>query len=351
MTFGAPTRGTLIGVLLMALSGCASPDLGSMRLDRIAELGNSAGPGALPTWPRVSPHHPGGFWIVVPQPGSAAFQPVVFDDGGNLLGELTAPESAREGFVQPLFARIAPDSSIWIFDAARRALVFSPTRAYLRTVPLPIAPWDAAILSDGRIAITSSAYAAPLPWILIDQSGRELLRAGTPIATDDIQSPRQIFPGTGGTLWTVTLTYKIRLEHWDSTGTLLNRFEPSTDWFTWQRQPDTLKAAPPPEPSLQGGWIAPDGKLWLVGKAVDPAWKSHRATTDPTLTRQDQEYDTVFEIRDPTNGGLLESGRVDPSYPFVVEPGVVMRPTVIEGGWFRAELAEVKAVTPTARKH
>ena len=44
-------------------------------------------------------------------------------------------------------------------------------------------------------------------------------------------------------------------------------------------------------------------------------------------------------------GAVIAAARFDRLYPFAVEPGVAMRPLVIEGGWFRAELTEVVAIT------
>lgn len=343
MTTRVCRRGVLWLALLSGGVACSGPDLGPFRVEGVSDLGDASGPGAIPTWPRVSARHPGGYRIVVPQSGSIGFPPMAFDDGGNFLGDLTVPAAAAAGFVQPLFTRLGPDSTIWIFDAAARVLVFDGARRYQRTIALPIAPWDAVVLDDGRIAVTSSSYGTPLPWLLLDPDGREVRRFGG--KGEVTPSPRRIMLGHDGTVWTLTMTHRMRIEHWDTAGTLIAHFEPSSTWFMPYEHLDSPSPASPPQSTIQDGWVASDGRLWLVGKAADATWRAGLGASGTSVVRADQAYDTVVEIRDPTTGVLVESARLDPSYPFVVEPGILMRPKVIEGGWFRAELVAVSRVT------
>lgn len=328
---------------MVCMVGCAGPDLGPMRLETVAGLGDNRGPGAIPTWPRVSARHPAGFRIVVPQAGSTTFAPMAFDDGGNFIGSLDGP-ATDAGFVQPLFGRLAPDHTIWVFDAAARVLVFDARRQYVRTVRLPIAPWDAVVLADGRLAVTSSSYGTPLPWLLLEPDGREVRRVG---GGDTIPSPRRILAGTDGTVWTLTMTHRQRLEHWDTAGTRIAAFEPSPTWFTPYGQIESPSTRTSPQSSVQDGWVAPDGRIWIVGKAPDANWAEGLGTpvggATPIL-RPDDAFDTVVEVHDPATGAVISTARLDASYPFVAGPGILMRPRVIEGGWFRAELAGVSLV-------
>lgn len=328
--------------LASAALACSGPELGPLQVEVVSELGDASGPGAIPTWPRVSARHPGGYRIVVPQPGSTTFSPMAFDDGGNFLGELESPRDGAAGFVQPLFTRLGPDNTIWIFDAAARVLVFDAARHYQRTVALPIAPWDAVVLADGRVAVTSSAYGTPLPWLLLDGNGVEVRRFGGD--GDVVPSPRRIVLGQDGTIWTLTMTHRLRIEHWDTAGTLVGHFEPTSTWFAPYDHLDSPSSESPPQSTMQDGWVGDDGRLWLVGKAADTKWRSGLGASGTAIIRPDQAYDTVIEVRDPATGELIESARLDASYPFVVEPGVLMRPQVIEGGWFRAELVAVSLV-------
>jgi hypothetical protein len=335
----------LLTTTIWAAAGCGGADLGPLRLDRFAAIGADSGAAAIPTWPRVSARHPGGFRVVVPQPGSATFRPLVYDDGGNFLGPMTGP-TGPNGFVQPTFARLGPGDSIWVFDAANRVLVFDPARRYRRTVRLPLAPWDAVVLGDGRLAVTSAAYGAPLPWLLLAADGSVVRRIGRH-DRESPSSPRRITRAPDGTLWTAPMTHRFRLEHWDTTGALLSHFEPTTEWYPPYDRLESPSADRAPQPSVQDLWVAADGAVGVLGKAADPDWPAGLgAPIDGVagILRPDQVYDTVIEVRDPTTGAVISSARFDISYPFTAGPGVIMRPVVIEGGWFRAELASVRLV-------
>ena len=114
-------RRVIAALALLAAWGCDGAELGPFRLTPFAWLGADSGAAAIPTWPQVSARHPAGYRVVVPQPGSSGFAPLAFDDGGNFLGVLDPGDRAAEGFERPLFARVAPDGTVWVFDAARRA--------------------------------------------------------------------------------------------------------------------------------------------------------------------------------------------------------------------------------------
>ncbi|MGD9523245.1 MAG: hypothetical protein AB7N73_06405 [Gemmatimonadales bacterium] len=339
-------RRVLAALALLAAWGCDGAELGPFRLTPFAWLGADSGVAAIPTWPQVSARHPAGYRVVVPQPGSSGFAPLAFDDGGNFLGALDPGDRAAEGFERPLFARVAPDGTVWVFDAARRALVFDAARRYLRTVRLPVAPWDAAFLADGRIALTSSTFAAPQQWLLVDAAGRQVRSVGE--ATPGLPSPRRIVAGNGGEIWTVTMTHRFVIEAWDTAGRWLRRFDQAPEWFAPYDRLDAPGPDRPPQPAVQGIWLGAHGRLWVLGKVADPEWASGLGPVvngTASILRPDDAFDTVLELRDPATGAVLAAARFDRLYPFAVEPGVAMRPLVIEGGWFRAELTEVVAIT------
>lgn len=336
---------------LVAIGGCSSSELGPFRVERFASLGGDSGRAAIPTWPRVSARHPGGFRIVIPQPGSSGFLPMVFDDGANFLGDLTGPAEQGRGFVRPLFARLGPGDSIWVFDVANRVLVFDQSRRYIRTVALTVSPWDAVVLGDARLAITGSTYGHSLPWLLVDGDGGVVRRIGK--SDPRLPSPRRITAASDGSVWTITMTHRIRIERWDTSGTLLAAFDESPEWF----QPyDQLRSPGPdvaPQSTVSGIWFGTDGNLWVLGRAADANWQQGlgepiRGVTP--IVHPDRAYDTRIEIRDPATGAVITGGRLDAAWPFEAGPGVLMRPVVIEGGWFRAELADVTMTTGGNRR-
>jgi hypothetical protein len=331
--------------LLVGLLGCDRAELAPFRLRPFAWLGADSGVAAIPTWPQVSARHPAGYRVVVPQPGTSGFVPLVYDDGGNFLGALEPGDVGEAGFVRPLFARIGVDGSIWIFDAGNRVLVFDAMRRYQRTVRLPVAPWDATLLPDGRLAVTASAFGAPHRWVLLEPDGRVVRAVG--VGDPSLPSPQRISAGADGTIWTVAMTHRFQLEQWDTLGQLVRRFDTAPAWFPSYARLEAPGPDRPPLPAVQGIWFDSDGALWVLGKVADPDWASGLGPVvdgSAAILRPDDAYDTIVEVRDPVTGMVRDAGRFDTSYPFAVEAGVVMRPVVIEGGWFRAELTEVTTV-------
>jgi hypothetical protein len=341
---GRTSRLSLLASCLVVVAACADStrDVAPIRLEPMLTIGSEAGDGALATWPRVSARHPLGYRVLVPQPGSLPSLPVVYDDSGSFIGTLGQRGDSTNGMVEPLFARIGPGDSLWIFDGARRALVFSPDRNFVRSIPLPVSPWDAVVLSGGRIALTPAMFGEPLPWLLLDSEGNVVRRIGEPDAL--VPSPRRIIAGRDGTVWTLAMTHRWRLEQWDMLGNRLRQFTAAPTWFTSH---DALTAPGPdrpPQSAVQDGWVDTDGRLWIVGKSPDPNWRDGLgAPVDGAspITDPDKAYDTMVEVRDGTTGALLGEARFDGAYPFIAEAGVLMRVRTTEAGWHMAELARV----------
>jgi hypothetical protein len=334
---------SLLSSLVLSLA-CADSDRGvaPIRLEPLMTLGSEVGDGALATWPRVSARHPLGYRVLVPQPGSVPALPVVYDDSGRFVATLGTRGEGPDNFVEPLFARIGPGDSIWVFDGALRVLVFSPERQFVRSIPLPVSPWDAVVLTGGRIAVTPAVFGEPLPWLLLDGDGTVLRRVGE--SDPLVPSPRRIVAGRNGTVWTLAMTHRWRMEEWDLEGNRITELTTAPEWFTAH---DALTAPGPdrpPQPAVQDGWIDTDGRLWIVGKAPDPNWRE--GVGPPVdgaspITDADRAYDTMVEVRDGATGALLAEARFDGAYPFIAEAGVLMRVRTTPAGWHVAELARV----------
>lgn len=329
---------------LLAMTACSDTtrDVAPIRLETMISLGAEDGDGALATWPRVSARHPLGYRVLVPQPGSVPSLPVVYDDSGSFLGTLGSRGDSAHNLVEPLFARIGPGDSVWVFDGARRAVIFSPERVLVRSITLPVSPWDAVVLSGGRVALTPAMFGEPLPWLLLDAAGNEVARIGESDAL--VPSPRRIIAGVDGTVWTLAMTHRWRMEQWDLSGTRLRQFTDAPSWFT----PHDALTAPgpdrPPQSAVQDGWVDTEGRLWIVGKTPDPNWRD--GVGPPVdgaspITDPDKAYDTIVEVRDGTTGAVLGEARFDGAYPFIAEAGVLMRVRTTAAGWHIAELARV----------
>lgn len=351
-------RVLLGGVVLGAsvLLGCGEGDrrLAPIQLDSLLTIGATEGEGVMMSWPRVSPRLPSGTRILVPQPGGVSALPAVFGDDGRFLGTIGAEGDAPGEFRGAIFARVGPGDSIYIFAENPRAVVFGADRTYGRTVPLPMGIWDALVLPDRRIVLTSPMNEQPLPFLLLDPQGN-LIRAlgGSDSASLAVKSPRWLARGSDGSYWTMPMQFRWRLEHWDSTGALIGAIEQSPAWFQRYQQMLALTHTQAPQPTVQAFWIDNTGRLWVLGRTADPAWarglgpaRSGVAGATAPILDPDKVYDTVLELRDATTGSLISQARFDVSYPFMVEPGVVMRVLDTPEGWKRAELMRVVALPP-----
>ena len=326
-----------------------------IQLDSLLTIGAIQGEGVMASWPRVSPRLPGGIRILVPQPGGVSALPAVFGEDGRFHGTIGAEGDGPGEFRGAIFARVGPGDSIYIFAENPRAVVFGVDRTYGRTIPLPMGIWDALVLPDRRIVLTSPMNEQPLPFLLLDPEGG-LLRefGGADSASQAVKSPRWLARGNDGSYWTMPMQFRWRVEHWDSTGALIGAIERTPDWFQRYREMLALTHTQAPQPTVQAFWIDSAGRLWVLGRTADPAWASGlgpvRAgvggATAPILD-PDKVYDTVIELRDAATGSLIAQARFDVSYPFMVKPGVVMRVLDTPEGWKRAELMRV-VVVPSA---
>lgn len=343
--------------VIVAACGGRSRQLGPIRLEPMATFGAENGDAAIATDPRVSPLHPGGFRIVIPGAGAGgvATLPLVYRDDGHFLGTLHGGGSTGEQFQVPLFARIGPADSIWVFDGSQRALVFGPDRGYARAAQLPVSPWDALVLPDGRMLIAPANADRPLPLLLLSPTG-DLIRE---LGADDsaagmLHTPRWLVRGADGSFWSMPMQFRWRLEHWDSIGAAISVLERRPDWFA----PYTRLSAPDrnhaPQPTVQGVWTDGTGRLWVLGMAADAYWElglsSHRpGSPTSVIANPDKVYDTILEAIDLRTGKPMATARLDPSYPSVVEPDVIMHVRDTAGGWKKAELLKV-IFDPSAAK-
>lgn len=336
----------VVAACLLLLPGCrgGSRAIAPVTLEPMVTIGDSDGPGTMATWPRVSARHPGGFRVLVPQPGGVAAVPLAFADDGHLLGALTIPADSS-GFSEPLFARFGPGDSIWVFDNAQRAMVFGPDRQWGRTVQVPVGPWDAKFGTDGRLLVATSSSERPFPLLMLSPTGKLLREFAGDSASQSIHSPRRIIEAPDGSWWTMPMQFRYRLEHWDSTGALLGVIERTPDWYPPYLQSLSPSVEHAPSPMLMDAWFDAEGRLWVLGKAADAHWATGLSNSDSGATSSigdaDKVYDTVVEVLDPVSGALLAETRFDVSYPFAVEPGVVMRVLTTASGWNRVELMRV----------
>ncbi|MGH7592445.1 MAG: hypothetical protein ACRELE_01125 [Gemmatimonadales bacterium] len=320
--------------------------LAPIRLEPVVAFGAENGDGAIATDPRVSAHHPRGFRIVIPSAAGVAVLPLVYGDDGRFLGDLRGGRSAAEQFRTPLFARIGPADSIWVFDGAHRVLIFNPDRHYVRTAPLPVSPWDALVLPDSRMLIAPSDADRPLPLLLLGATGVGIRDFGAVDSDVSLHAARWLVRDRDGSFWSMPAQFQWRLEHWDTGGALVSVLERRPDWF----KPYTHVSAPgpdhAPQPTIQGAWIDSVGRLWVLGMIADPGWRLgidwHRQqSSGAVIGDADKVYDTILEVLDLRTRRLIATQRIRQSYPSEVEPGVLLHIRETTGGWKKVEVVKV----------
>ncbi|HEY3934462.1 MAG TPA: hypothetical protein VGL65_07555 [Gemmatimonadales bacterium] len=339
-------RRLMLGIAAGMAAGCghSARELAPIRLETVMTLGADSGAGAIVTVPSVSADHPGGFRIVIPAASAVSASPLVYDDSGHYRGLLSAGTGDQQ-FQTPLFTRIGPGDSVWIFDASQRAFVFDSNLHFVRSVDLPASPWDAQILSDGRLLIAPANADRPLPLQLLTGNGALVRTIG---AADSavVHAPRWLIPDRDGTFWTMPTQFRWRLEHWDSNGARIGVIERHPAWYPSYARALPTTTSQPPQASILGAWLDADRRLWVLGSTADPQWPTglgptHRGERDQVIVDPDKVFDTVIEAIDPASGSALAMTRVDQAFQSVVEPDVIMRAGDARGGWKKAILVRV----------
>jgi hypothetical protein len=336
-----------LAFLIVFLGACGSSrELAPIWLEPVNTYGASQGEAAMSTWPRVSAHHPGGFRVLIPQPGGVPALPLVFSDEGAFLGTLGTRDEGPGQFIEPLFTKIGPGDSLWIFDGASRVQVFGPDRVWARSIALPVAPWDAVIFNDGRMVIASGSYGQPLPVHLLDTNGKLVRSIGGSDAAGS-PSPRRITRGLGGTFWLASMTHRFQVEQWDTSGTPRTAIQDVPEWFEAYDSLTAPTAESAPQPAVQDLWVDERGRVWVLGRVADPKWATGLGDANTgtggvaSIEDPDRVFDTVIDVFDGQTGIPLTNARVATAYPFLAGPGVLMRVVTPSDGWQRAELAQV----------
>lgn len=340
------TRGLMLGIATALAASCGQParELAPIRLERVVTIGADSGAGAMVTVPSVSADHPGGYRIVVPAASAMSVLPLVYDDSGHYRGPLYAGTDDQQ-FQTPLFTRIGPGDSLWVFDASQRAFIFDPTRHFIRSISLPASPWDAQILPDGRVLISPANADHPLPLQLLTGTG-VLVRTIGDADSALVHAPRWLVPDRDGTFWTMPTQFRWRLEHWDTAGARVGVVERHPSWFPRYARALPVTTGQPPQAAVLGAWLDGSRRLWVLGSTADSHWRtglgaSHRGQHDQVIVDPDKVFDTVIEAIDPVSGRTLAITRVDQAFQSVAEPGIIMRAGDARGGWKTAILMRV----------
>lgn len=336
--------------LLLAACADGARELVPIHLEPVAQLGDSSGPGVLRGWARVSPLHPAGFRVLIPQVAGTRALPMRYQEGRGVLGTLGQWGSGPDGFERPLFTRYGPGDSLWVFDGSRRVLVFDRDGRFGRGFAVPLDAWDALVLGDGRVVAVPANTADTTRVVLLSDTGA-LLRS----LPGGERGLRHLIAGPDGAIWALAVQSRWRAERWDTLTGIAESFERDPEWYPRYEQFSGPTRSTPPSPTLVDGWFDAAGRLWVLGKAADPRWKEGvtpasgiASDGSVVIADADRVYDTMLEVFDLRRDGetLVAQARLDLLYPYAAEAGVIGR---MEEGAGGRRVALMRVVLDTAR--
>ncbi len=224
--------------------------------------------------------------------------------------------------------------SLLAFDELRRYSMFAPNGRHVRTHSLLYTPTSAMAFGDGRMALAAPGRRradAGLPLHLTSSTGQHLRSFGAvePILDPDrpAMGYRVVAAVNDGTIWTAMIDRYV-LEHWDSTGKLLQRIERHAPWFPEPQKARghltnaegatrRYKLDAPPAPFVRGIEVDMAGRVWVLSGVADPQWASNNIWLGEgeamTSTKMNAMYDSILEEVDPPSGTVLSSLRL-PQY-------------------------------------
>lgn len=293
-------------------------------------LGDTAGPGELPQ---------SAYFVRRDERGRSFLsffsrRPMVFDHAGRFLYFVGGMGDGPGEFRTPLLFEARRDS-LWVADPTHaRISVFhdAGTEARFQTSwshPGIVSP--PAVLVRGRTGALYMHTMIPsrerigYPLHLLHLDGR-MHSFGADHPVFDPRAPRLISrvaaTGEDGGLWVLHAT-RYLVEHYDSTGALVARWQRVVPWFPPNRGDQVMDETRPPQPRATAIAIDGQGLVWMLFLVPDPKHRQAFGPTPPSapgsrvrlvdLKDEDLYFDTVVEVFDPGTGGIVASSRMEPS--------------------------------------
>lgn len=343
---------------LVLLTGCtAGSDLSdegeAIRLSALVSFGTDDGPGSFVQFPLPSALTARGMYVVADEGQRGGL--TAFDSTGAFVQTI-----GRFGAGPGEFRRasrvivVEGDSLLAVDDQLKRGTMISPDLVPRRAFPLPLFPFDIAAVGRSLVVASTGSPSADSAIIVFDVNG--VVHAGFTPPSEPGTPPLPFrLAADGGSFSTVRWAGPLRLERWDSNGTLQQVVQPRSDWTTpfsnAPMSPDT-----PPASQVQGIWVTSDGYLGILGLVADPDWadglgtpvQSEGGITVYPIVDRDQVFDSIIELIDPATQEVVATRRFDKEYRLVPFPGVVERIEETNEGALRAVLYNVSWQRPGA---
>ena len=266
-----------------------------------------------------------------------------------MLSPIRRPAHGRSEPSRVRHLRVVQGDSLLVLDIERLTL-FAPLGSPARqdTLPAEIRAFRFAVLSSG-IVLVNNYFPSHPSFVLLNRRyalGREFGNrppAASPEDSDALQYA--VAKLDGARFVAVPRNYRFAVEVWDTSGTLVRRFDPSATWFPPWSEGDKYERGPrsPPLPRIESISIDQRQRLWVAAAVPDPAWKDplprvrqergREIIADPMrVSEYNRFHDTIISVLDLETGRVLISQRFDAYVPKFMEGGLMYSFAEGEGG-------------------
>ncbi|MEP6833447.1 MAG: hypothetical protein ABJB74_08635 [Gemmatimonas sp.] len=237
-------------------------------------------------------------------------------------------------------ARVTRGDSVLVMDY-RKFTLFAPSGVPVRwgAVPNRVSAFRFAVLKSGYVVVNNYHPSHP-SFILLNSKfalAREFGRRITADDRDDWDAIQyQIVGLDSGRFAAVRQYFNYEVEIWDTTGTLVRRFDRVPPWYRPWTEADKLANGEKTDrfPGIFG--IHADAeRLWIAARVPDPKWKQPAAQPSKdargreilskpiSVDENDRRFDTVIEVLDMATGRVLVSQRFDALITQFTEGGLL----------------------------
>jgi hypothetical protein len=285
-----------------------------------------------------------------------------FDSSGHCIRRIGGPGNGPGEYGMVGCITLGLNDSLYVFDwSPWRMSVFSPEGLFIRSVALPLRVEYALTMPNGQILVMgkrSTREYAGLPLHLLTSDGQVLHAFGNinPIfdPRDTWRYRRYISVSNSGTVWS-SPEYRYQVEKWSLNGQLIETIIRDASWFP-PRDPVIEAPTIPtnrahrvtePEPSwFRGAFEDDEGRLWLITVTAGSDWRTYNIEIGPghpkTAEVDDQLYDTIIEVIDPSSKRLLASRRLPFYTRGIVGKNLIAHPRELISGQIIIEIWKLR---------
>jgi hypothetical protein len=322
-----------------------------VRIERVAQFGDSTGPGTITQWGLASPVRDsrGRYYVTNPFSGPPIS---VFDARGRFMTAIGRRGRGPGEFMLPVRITTGPEGSLIVFDRMLQLrTVLSKSYEVIATLPFPFGgtTYLPKSLFGGIVGdrLESRGNSAALHWI--DSAGQIVQSLGTREAVTDKTDALEdiIGAGDGGTIW-VGKAKQFVFECWDTSGKRCGHLVREAAAFQPWAGAFGDAHLDRPKPALLA-IQANDGVLWYLVRVADEKWKprgrpsgEYGGQRGTSPEEANELYDTILEIVDPRTGALLVQHRFGQHVIAFAGPGLVYGYSETAAGVVKVDIWHLK---------